>query len=76
MDIKSTIDNYGKLMIFELNFRDKNRILRSKVSWQAPIPNQYKNIYLIASLWVLVWIFSVIENSLFDKIAHSSFEEF
>lgn len=50
MDIESIIDNYGKLMIFELNYRDKNRILRLKGFWQAPIPNQYKTIYLIASL--------------------------
>lgn len=50
MDIESIIDTYGKLMIFELNYRDTNRILRLKGSWQAPIPNQYKNIYLIASL--------------------------
>lgn len=37
MDIESIIGNYEKLMIFELNYRDKNRILKLASTYSKPI---------------------------------------
>lgn len=51
MDINSIIGNYENLIIFELNYRNKNRLLRlERIFGKHLFPKQYKTIYLTASL--------------------------